>query len=147
MHTTGGYLLGAALTVKYVFDVHPDDKFACMADIGWITGHTLVFFHTLKPRLPPMVVGTLCTGLFATESRQPFSSLLPYIPPPLATGRLFKSTSSPNSTRHQPRLDCFVASGLIMLRITTCRLCESLEVLANRSIQKPGIGTTSMLES
>ncbi|KAI0719794.1 acetyl-coenzyme a synthetase [Cerioporus squamosus] len=37
VHTTGGYLLCAALTVKYVFDVHPDDKFACMADIGWIT--------------------------------------------------------------------------------------------------------------
>jgi acetyl-CoA synthetase len=40
LHTTGGYLLCAALTVKYVFDVHPDDKFACMADVGWITGHT-----------------------------------------------------------------------------------------------------------
>lgn len=49
MHTTGGYLLCAAITVKYVFDVHPDDKFACMADIGWITGHTSVFppSHTL----------------------------------------------------------------------------------------------------
>lgn len=44
MHTTGGYLLGAAMTVKYVFDVHPEDKFACMADIGWITGHTYVLF-------------------------------------------------------------------------------------------------------
>jgi acyl-CoA synthetase (AMP-forming)/AMP-acid ligase II len=40
VHTTAGYLLGAAMTVKYVFDVHPDDKFACMADVGWITGHT-----------------------------------------------------------------------------------------------------------
>ena len=40
VHTTGGYLLCAAMTVKYVFDVHPDDKFACMADVGWITGHT-----------------------------------------------------------------------------------------------------------
>jgi hypothetical protein len=40
VHTTGGYLLGATLTVKYVFDLHPDDKFACMADVGWITGHT-----------------------------------------------------------------------------------------------------------
>ena len=40
VHTTGGYLLGAALTVKYVFDVHPEDRFACMADVGWITGHT-----------------------------------------------------------------------------------------------------------
>lgn len=42
MHTTAGYLLCAALTVKYVFDVHPGDRFACMADIGWITGHTCV---------------------------------------------------------------------------------------------------------
>ena len=42
VHTTGGYLLGAALTVKYVFDVHPEDRFACMADVGWITGHTCV---------------------------------------------------------------------------------------------------------
>lgn len=40
VHTTGGYLLGAALTVKFVFDIHPGDKFACMADVGWITGHT-----------------------------------------------------------------------------------------------------------
>ena len=40
MHTIGGFLLGAAMTVKYGFDVHPDDKFGCMADLGWITGHT-----------------------------------------------------------------------------------------------------------
>jgi acetyl-CoA synthetase len=40
VHTTGGYLLGAALTVKFVFDIHPGDRFACMADVGWITGHT-----------------------------------------------------------------------------------------------------------
>jgi acetyl-CoA synthetase len=37
LHTTGGYLLGAAMTVKYVFDYHEDDIYACMADIGWIT--------------------------------------------------------------------------------------------------------------
>ena len=47
VHTTAGYLLGAALTVKYVFDVHPDDRFACMADVGWITGHTCVAPHLL----------------------------------------------------------------------------------------------------
>ena len=40
VHTTAGYILGAALTVKYAFDVHPEDRFACMADVGWITGHT-----------------------------------------------------------------------------------------------------------
>lgn len=35
VHTTGGYLLGAAATVKYIFDVHPEDVYACMADVGW----------------------------------------------------------------------------------------------------------------
>ncbi|KAF8802010.1 acetate--CoA ligase [Phlegmacium glaucopus] len=47
VHTTAGYLLGAAMTVKYVFDVHPDDKFACMADVGWITGHTYIVYGPL----------------------------------------------------------------------------------------------------
>lgn len=42
VHTTAGYLLGVALTHKYVFDVHPDDRYACMADVGWITGHSYV---------------------------------------------------------------------------------------------------------
>ncbi|KAJ6467834.1 hypothetical protein C8R45DRAFT_474222 [Mycena sanguinolenta] len=47
VHTTGGYLLCAALTVKYVFDVHPGDIFACMADVGWITGHTYIIYGPL----------------------------------------------------------------------------------------------------
>ncbi|KAJ7106941.1 hypothetical protein C8R44DRAFT_804948 [Mycena epipterygia] len=42
MRTTGRYLLCAALTFKYVLDVHEVDRFACMADVGWITGHTCV---------------------------------------------------------------------------------------------------------
>lgn len=55
MHTTAGYLLGAALTVKYVFDVHPDDKFACMADVGWITGHTYVPAFPARVILSPRI--------------------------------------------------------------------------------------------
>ncbi|KAF9910609.1 acetyl-CoA synthetase [Linnemannia zychae] len=47
MHTTAGYLLGAAATVKYVFDYHPDDIFACMADVGWITGHSYIVYGPL----------------------------------------------------------------------------------------------------
>ncbi|KAJ7881693.1 hypothetical protein B0H13DRAFT_2253075 [Mycena leptocephala] len=47
VHTTGGYLLCAALSVKYVFDVHPGDRFACMADVGWITGHTYIIYGPL----------------------------------------------------------------------------------------------------
>lgn len=42
VHTTGGYLLEAAMTVKYIFDYHPDDIYACMADLGWITGRILI---------------------------------------------------------------------------------------------------------
>jgi acetyl-CoA synthetase len=47
MHTTGGYLIGAALTGKYVFDIHDQDKFFCAGDIGWITGHTYVLYAPL----------------------------------------------------------------------------------------------------
>ena len=46
-HTTGGYLLYAAMTLKYVFDVHAGDRWACMADLGWITGHTYAVYGPL----------------------------------------------------------------------------------------------------
>ncbi|KAI9322515.1 acetyl-coenzyme A synthetase [Dichotomocladium elegans] len=47
LHTTGGYLLGAAATVKYIFDYQPNDIYACMADIGWVTGHTYIVYGPL----------------------------------------------------------------------------------------------------
>lgn len=47
MHNTAGYLLGAALTGKYVFDIHDDDRFFCGGDVGWITGHTYVVYAPL----------------------------------------------------------------------------------------------------
>lgn len=46
-HTTAGYLLGALLTTKYVFDVHEDDILFTAGDIGWITGHTYVVYGPL----------------------------------------------------------------------------------------------------
>jgi acetyl-CoA synthetase len=46
-HSTAGYLLGAAVTGKYVFDIHPEDRFFCSGDIGWITGHTYVVYAPL----------------------------------------------------------------------------------------------------
>ncbi|KAI8372842.1 acetyl-coenzyme A synthetase [Radiomyces spectabilis] len=48
LHTTGGYLLGATATVKYIFDYHENDVFACMADIGWVTGHTYIVYGPLS---------------------------------------------------------------------------------------------------
>ncbi|XP_059579064.1 acetyl-coenzyme A synthetase 2-like, mitochondrial isoform X4 [Alligator mississippiensis] len=50
VHSQAGYLLYAALTHKYVFDYHDGDVFGCVADIGWITGHSYV------------VYGPLCNG-------------------------------------------------------------------------------------
>ncbi|KAL4999666.1 acetyl-coenzyme a synthetase [Aspergillus recurvatus] len=47
MHTTAGYLLGAAMTGKYVFDIHDDDRYFCGGDVGWITGHTYVVYAPL----------------------------------------------------------------------------------------------------
>ena len=46
-HTTAGYLLYAALTHKYVFDYREGEIYACVADIGWITGHTYVVYGPL----------------------------------------------------------------------------------------------------
>ncbi|KAF8066861.1 hypothetical protein FPV67DRAFT_1496744 [Lyophyllum atratum] len=67
VHTTGGYLLCAALTVKYVFDVHPDDRFACMADIGWITGHTYIIYGPLANGVTTTVFES--TPVYPTPSR------------------------------------------------------------------------------
>jgi len=50
VHTTGGYLLHASLSHKYIFNVHDDDIYWCTADIGWVTGHSYI------------VYGPLCNG-------------------------------------------------------------------------------------
>nr|AOE43281.1 acetyl-CoA synthetase/acetyl-CoA ligase [Coremiostelium polycephalum] len=50
VHTQAGYLLYAATTHKYVFDYQPNDIYACVADVGWITGHSYI------------VYGPLCNG-------------------------------------------------------------------------------------
>ncbi|MDM5146985.1 acetate--CoA ligase [Candidatus Persebacteraceae bacterium Df01] len=47
VHTTGGYLLGAILSMKWVFDYQPGDIYWCTADVGWITGHTYVAYGPL----------------------------------------------------------------------------------------------------
>ena len=46
-HSTGGYLLHAMLTMKWVFDIKPTDVFWCTADVGWVTGHTYVAYGPL----------------------------------------------------------------------------------------------------
>ena len=47
VHTTGGYLVGAASSTRMVFDLRDDDVFWCTADVGWITGHTYLVYGPL----------------------------------------------------------------------------------------------------
>jgi acetyl-CoA synthetase len=47
LHTTGGYLVWAAMTHKYVFDYRPGEVFWCTADVGWVTGHSYVVYGPL----------------------------------------------------------------------------------------------------
>lgn len=47
VHSTGGFLLGAAMTTKYVFDIHPEDVLFTAGDVGWITGHTYALYGPL----------------------------------------------------------------------------------------------------
>ena len=47
LHTTGGYMLYAAMTHKYVFDYRDGEVFWCTADAGWITGHSYIFYGPL----------------------------------------------------------------------------------------------------
>jgi acetyl-CoA synthetase len=47
LHTTAGYLLGAKLTSKYVFDLQDTDVYWCTADVGWVTGHSYVVYGPL----------------------------------------------------------------------------------------------------
>ncbi len=46
-HSTGGYLVYAAVTMKWTFDLKPEDVFWCTADIGWVTGHTYITYGPL----------------------------------------------------------------------------------------------------
>ena len=46
-HRTGGYLAYVAGTSKYIQDIHPEDVYWCMADIGWITGHSYIVYGPL----------------------------------------------------------------------------------------------------
>ena len=47
LHTTGGYMVYASMTHKYVFDYHDGDVYWCTADVGWVTGHSYILYGPL----------------------------------------------------------------------------------------------------
>ncbi len=48
LHSTGGYLLGATLTHKYIFNYTDNDIYWCTADVGWVTGHSYIIYGPLS---------------------------------------------------------------------------------------------------
>ncbi|KJP85195.1 hypothetical protein AK88_05174 [Plasmodium fragile] len=60
-HTMAGYLLYAYTTCKYIFDVTPDDIFGCVADIGWVTGHTYVLYGPLLNGITTILFSSIPT--------------------------------------------------------------------------------------
>jgi acetyl-CoA synthetase len=52
LHTTGGYLLQAAMSMKYVFDYREGETYWCTADVGWVTGHTYIVYGPARHRRP-----------------------------------------------------------------------------------------------
>ncbi|MFO0610466.1 MAG: acetate--CoA ligase [Polyangiales bacterium] len=48
LHTTGGYMVGAYLTAKHVFDLKESDTYFCTADVGWVTGHSYVVYGPMS---------------------------------------------------------------------------------------------------
>ncbi len=72
LHTTGGYLVGAYATTKWVFDVKDEDIYWCTADIGWVTGHSYVVYG-------PLANGATCLiyeGAPDTPARDRFWDLI-----------------------------------------------------------------------
>ena len=149
VHTTGGYLLCAALTVKYVFDVHPDDKFACMADVGWITGHTYVALfpsHLIVPLISVFLqIVTSSTALSPTVSPLPSSNPPLSTPHLLVTGRPSRSTSLLSSTLHPLPFVSSVVSENTTSRIMISLRCVSSVPSVNPSTPRHGTGTMTML--
>ncbi|MCX6990820.1 MAG: acetate--CoA ligase [Chlamydiae bacterium] len=55
VHTTGGYMVGATMTTRIVFDIKPSDVYWCTADIGWITGHSYVIYGPMSNGMTQLI--------------------------------------------------------------------------------------------
>jgi acetyl-CoA synthetase len=67
MHSTGGYMVQAAVSTRYVFDLQPGDVFWCTADCGWVTGHTYLAYGPLLAGATQVLFGS--TPTFPTVDR------------------------------------------------------------------------------
>jgi acyl-coenzyme A synthetase/AMP-(fatty) acid ligase len=124
VHTTGGYLLQARLTTKYVFDLKDEDTYFCTADIGWVTGHSYV------------VYGPLANG--ATSLMYEGA---PNHPEPDRLWDIVEKHKVTSSTP-RPRPSAPSCAGASSGRAsTTSRRCACWARSGSRSTPRPGCGT------
>ena len=127
VHTTGGYLLGAHLTTKYVFDLRDDDLYWCTADIGWVTGHSYVVYGPLSNGATTVMY----EGAPDFPDKDRFWSII----------ERRKVTRVLHGAHRHPRLRALgqraPAAG------TICPRCACWAPSASPSTPRPGCGTTS----
>ncbi|MFI4941078.1 MAG: acetate--CoA ligase, partial [Burkholderiales bacterium] len=105
-HSSGGYLLWAALTMKWTFDIKPDDIFWCTADIGWVTGHSYITYGPLAVGATEIVFEGIPTfptaGRFWDTIQKQKVSI--FYTAPTAIRSLIKAADADHST-HPDRYD------------------------------------------
>jgi acyl-coenzyme A synthetase/AMP-(fatty) acid ligase len=125
-HSTGGYLLHAIMTMKWTFDIKPNDVFWCTADIGWVTGHTYITYGPLACGATEVVFEGVPTypdaGRFWKMIQDHKVSI--FYTAPTAIRSLIKAPTPPR---------------LSIRRATTCLRCASSVRSASRSTRRPGV--------
>jgi acyl-CoA synthetase (AMP-forming)/AMP-acid ligase II len=127
LHTTGGYLVYAAMTHKYTFDYQDGEVYWCTADVGWVTGHTYI------------VYGPLANGAISLM----FEGIpnYPDMSPLLAGRRQAQGQHLLHRAHRHPRADAR-RRGAGQRRPRASR-CASSARWASRSTPRPGSGTTT----
>jgi len=129
-HSTGGYLLWSLMTMRWTFDIKPDDLFWCTADIGWVTGHTYIAYGPLAAGATQVVFEGVPTfpnaGRFWDMIQRHKVSI--FYTAPTAIRSLIKAAEADEKI-HPKQYD-----------LSSLRL---LAPWASRSTRKRGCGTTS----
>ncbi len=128
LHTTGGYLVWAAMTHELVFDYHDGDIYWCTADVGWVTGHSYIVYG-------PLANGAT-TLMFEGVPNYPDNSRFWQVVDKHKVNIFY---TAPTAIR------ALMQGGDGPVKATIVRRCVFLERWASRSIRKRGTGITGWL--
>ena len=126
LHTTGGYLVYAAMTHQYVFDYHDGDIYWCTADVGWVTGHSYIVYG-------PLANGAV-TLMFEGVPNYPTASRFWHVVDKWGVNTFY---TAPTAIRS------LMGVGDDLVSAPTAPRCASWARSASRSIPRRGSGTTA----